>query len=87
MIPDENYEELEDDLDSDFEIEADSSLTYAMNISDAGNTFVGRVDADDRIESVEDFTVERIGKRDLFVSFAVVLEQGGKIEIESEVDV
>ena len=36
MIPDENYEDLEDEeeLDSDFEVEADPSLTYAMNVVD-----------------------------------------------------
>lgn len=146
MIPnDESYDELDEELALDFEVEADPSLTYAMNFSvseEEDNTFVGRVDeedavrqailkilnteryeseiyswdygvelqdlfgqsmiycmsevkdrvteallADDRIESVDDFTVERVGKRALHVSFTVTTEQGEEIDMESEVDV
>lgn len=144
MIPIDDYED-EEDLEPDFEIEADPSLTYAMRLADSDenkNAFVGRVDdeaavrqavlkilnteryeyeiyswdygielrdlfgqpmaycmsevkdrvtealtADDRIESVENFTVERVGKRALHVTFTVVTEQGEEIGMESEVGV
>ena len=54
MIPDENYDDYEEDEEDelDFEVEADPSLTYAMNIADsdgADNTFVGKVDEEEAI--------------------------------------
>lgn len=144
MIPSSN-EELEDEMDRDFEIETDPSLTYAMILHDEetkDNSFVGKTDdeaalkqailkilntnryeheiyssdygieiqdlfgqsmiycmsevktriteallADDRIESVDDFTVEILDKRSLHVKFTVTPIQGDEIEIEKEVSV
>lgn len=142
MIPnDENYEEeMEDDLDTDFETGNDPSLTYAMNLD--RNIFVGKIDdveaikqavlkiinteryeyeiyswdygielqdlygesipyvmseikqritdaltADDRIDSVDDFTVERVGKHVLHITFTVITIQGDEFETESEVEI
>lgn len=55
MIPNnENYDdELDEELDSDFEIESEPSLTYAMKLTDEENKedrFVGKVDEVDAIE-------------------------------------
>lgn len=144
MIPTEE-EELDEDLEQDFGIEADPSYTYAMCLNDdetKDHTFVGKVDdteaveqailkilnteryeseiyssdygvelqdlfgksmtycmsevegriseallADDRIESVDNFTVERSGRRSIHVSFTITLAHGDEIEIEKEVDV
>lgn len=142
MIPsNEIYdEELEDELDEDFVIESEPSLTYSMNLD--RSIFVGKVDeteavrqavikilnteryeneiyswdygielkdligtpfsyamseakeritealtADDRIESVEDFEVERTGKHSLHVTFTVVTAQQDEIKMESEVEI
>ena len=143
MIP-VNYEEEEEDLQADFEMEEDPSLTYAMQVtagSDKDSTFLGMADgeeairqavlkilnteryeheiyswdygveladligkpmayvlseldrritdaltADDRIQSVENFTAEVAGKRSVHVSFTVVTANG-ELDIESEVDV
>lgn len=43
--------------------------------------------ADDRIESVENFNVQRVGKRTLLVIFTVVAADQEEVEIESEVEV
>lgn len=43
--------------------------------------------ADDRIESVEDFHVQRAGKRALSVTFTVITADQEEVEIESEVEV
>lgn len=55
MLPNnENYDdELDEELDSDFEIESEPSLTYAMKLTDEENKedkFVGKVDEVDAIE-------------------------------------
>lgn len=55
MIPNnENYDdELDEELDLDFEIETEPSLTYAMKLTDEENKedfFVGRVDDVEAIE-------------------------------------
>lgn len=42
---------------------------------------------DDRIESVENFEVERTGKRTMVVKFQVTTQEQDEIDIESEVDV
>ena len=146
MIPaNENYDGLwEDDLDPDFEVETEPSLTYAMKISQEiseDSIFVGRADdvkaieqaiikiinteryeyeiyswdygvelqdlygkpmpyvmsevkqrviealtADDRIESVDDFTVKRTGKHTLHLTFTVTTVQEDEFEMESEVE-
>lgn len=142
MIPNsENYdEELEDEIDEDFTIENEPSLTYSMNLD--RSIFIGKIDeteavrqaaikilnteryeneiyswdygielkdligtpfsyamsevkeritdaltADDRIEAVEDFEVERTGKHSIHVSFTVVTAQKDEIKMESEVEI
>lgn len=148
MIPNnENYdEELDEELETDFSIEKESSLTYAMKITDKvdkDNIFLGKVDeeealrqailkiinteryeheiyswdygielqdligeqipyvmseikrriedaltADERIDSVEDFTVEQIEKSVLYITFAVITTEGEKLEgLETEVKI
>lgn len=146
MIPDNEYIDLEEDeLDPDFEIETEPSLTYSMHIPEdeaEDNTFIGRTDdekamqqailkiintergeyeiyspnygielqdlfgkqitycmseikdriteallADDRIEKLENFVVKRVNRRNLFVSFTAILEDGSGIDIEREVSV
>lgn len=42
---------------------------------------------DDRIESIENFDVERMGKRTLTVRFKVITKEQDEIDMESEVDV
>ena len=145
MIPsNENYEDdADEELELDFEIESEPSLTYAMKISQEvseDSIFVGRVDdteaikqaiikiinteryeyeiyswdygielkdlfgeqrpyvmsevkrritdavlADDRIDSIEDFQVERAGKNGVHCIFIAVTTQGDEINIETEV--
>ncbi len=145
MLPkSENYEDMwDEDLNTDFEIETEPSLTYAMKISQEiseDSIFVGRIDdvkaieqaiikiinterydyeiyswdygielkdlfgkqipyvmseikqritdavlADDRIEAVEDFEVERAGKHGIHCIFTAVTVQGDEINIETEV--
>lgn len=145
MIPNNNYdEELDEDQETDFDIEKESSLTYAMRITgrvDKDNKFLGKVDeedalrqailkiihteryeheiyswdygielqdligeqipyvmseikrriedaltADERIDAVEDFTVEQIEKRTLHITFAVITTEGERLEgLETEV--
>ena len=148
MIPNNNNydEELDEEQETDFDIEKEPSLTYAMRITDRvdkDNFFLGRVDeeealrqailkiihteryeheiyswdygielqdligeqipyvmseikrriedaltADERIDSVEDFTVEQIEKRALYITFTVITAEGEKIEgLETEVKV
>ena len=148
MIPNNNNydEELDEDQETDFDIEKEPSLTYAMRITDRvdkDNIFLGKVDeeealrqailkiihteryeheiyswdygielqdligeqipyvmseikrriedaltADERIDSVEDFTVEQIEKRALYITFTVITTEGEKIEgLETEVKV
>lgn len=42
---------------------------------------------DDRIEAVDDFTVEQTGKRTLYCTFTVITAQGDEIEMEREVEI
>lgn len=140
MIPNNDNYEFEDNLATDFDIEGEPSLTYAMNLE--RSIFVGKVDdleaiqqavlkiinteryeygiyswdygielqdlygksipyvmsevkqriidaltADDRIDSVDDFIVERAEKNILHVTFKVTTIQGDEFITESEVDV
>lgn len=147
MIPNNNYdEELDEEQETDFDIEKESSLTYAMRITDRvdkDNIFLGKVDeeealkqailkiihteryeheiyswdygielqdligeqipyvmseikrriedaltADERIDSVEDFTVEQMEKRALHITFTVITTEGERLEgLETEVKV
>lgn len=138
-------DDLAEELEPDFEIENEPSLTYAMKISEEvsrDSIFVGRVDdveamkqaiikiinteryeyeiyswaygielkdlfgeqipyvmsevkrritdavlADDRIEAVEDFEVERTGKNGVHCIFTAITTQGDEINIETEVEV
>ena len=145
MIPNnDNYEDFDDDTDddlsSDFEVETEPSLTYAMNLE--RNIFVGRVDdveaiqqailkiinteryeheiyswdygieladlrgqsmpyvmseikeriidaitIDDRIESADEFNIQRVDKHSFHVSFVVTTVQNDEFTVESEVEV
>lgn len=147
MIPNNNYdEELDEEQETDFDIEKEPSLTYAMRITDRvdkDNKFLGKVDegealkqailkiihteryeheiyswdygielqdligeqipyvmseikrriedaltADERIDAVEDFTVEQIEKRTLHITFTVITTEGERLEgLEAEVKV
>ena len=61
-------------------------ITYCM--SEIKDRITEALLADDRIESVDDFSVERVGKRNLFVKFTATMEQDGEqVEVESEVEV
>lgn len=140
MIPNNDNYEDEDNLDTDFDIESEPSLTYAMNTE--RGIFVGKADnveaiqqavskiinteryeyeiyswdygielqdlygkpvpyvmsemkqritdaltADDRIESVDGFTVERVGKSILHCTFKVTTIQGDEFIMEREVEI
>ena len=148
MLPnDDNYdEEMEEELEADFDVEAEPSKTYAMVMAEdvrKDNIFLGTVDeeealrqaimkiisteryaheiyswdygielsdligkpanyamsevklriqdaltADDRIESVEDFNVVRLGRNTLSVTFTVITAEEEIIEgIETEVEI
>ena len=41
---------------------------------------------DDRIESVDDFEVKRVGKRTIHCTFAVMTAQGEEIKEEKEIE-
>lgn len=43
--------------------------------------------ADDRIESVENFNVQRVGRRTLSVAFTVITAEEEEIDMESEVEI
>lgn len=43
--------------------------------------------ADDRIEAVENFNVQRVGKRRLSAAFTVITADEEEIDMESEVEV
>jgi hypothetical protein len=60
-------------------------LPYAM--SEVKHRIIDALTSDDRIESVDDFTVERIGKRTLHCTFTVTISTGEFFETESEVDI
>ena len=143
MIP--NDDSYEEELENDFFVESEPSLTYAMKMSneiEKNSAYVGKVDdveairqavmkilnteryeheihswnygieiqdlfgmdmpyvmsevkrritdalvVDDRIESVEDFEIEIIGRHTLHCNFTVVTAQGEEIEEETEVEV
>lgn len=147
MIPsNENYDDdLDEELEPDFELESEPSLTYAMKVSQEigkDSIFVGRTDdvkaieqaiikiinteryeyeiyswdygielkdlfgeqipyvmsevkqritdavlADDRIDAIEDFEVERTGKHGVHCTFTAITVQGDEINIETEVEV
>ena len=61
------------------------SIPYVM--SEVKQRIIDALTADDRIESVEDFIVERIGKNTLYIKFTVITAQGDEFETESEVEV
>lgn len=60
-------------------------IPYVM--SEVKQRIIDAVTADDRIESVEDFTVSQVERHVLFVTFTAVTAQGDEINIESEVEV
>ena len=140
MIPtNEDYDEENDDLESDFDIETDPSLTYRLDFE--SNRIIGKVDdkeaieqaifkiiqtqrskfdiysddygfesddligastpyvlavvkkriidaltADDRIDSVDAFEIEKVGKKTLYVKFTANTTTGDEYNYESEVD-
>lgn len=60
-------------------------MPYVM--SEVKQRIIDAVTADDRIESVEDFTVSQVKRHVLYVTFTAVTAQGDEINIESEVEV
>lgn len=60
-------------------------IPYVM--SEIKERITDALTADDRIESVEDFTVEHTGKHALYCRFTVVTVKGDEIEMEREVEV
>ena len=45
------------------------------------------ITADDRISSLEDFKIKKVGKKTLHISFTVVTSQEEEFEMESEVEI
>lgn len=60
-------------------------IPYVM--SEVKQRITDAVLADDRIEAVEDFEVERTGKHEVHCIFTAVTVQGDEINIETEVEV
>lgn len=61
------------------------SMPYVM--SEIKQRITDALTADDRIESVEDFEVERIDKKKLHICFTTITAQGDEFEMESEVEI
>lgn len=61
------------------------SIPYVM--SEIKQRITDALTADDRIESITDFNIERIGKNALHCNFKVITTQGDEIAIESEVNI
>ncbi|MEY8428422.1 DUF2634 domain-containing protein [Lachnospiraceae bacterium 46-15] len=59
-------------------------IPYVM--SEVKQRVVEALTADDRIESVDDFTVRRTGKHTLHLAFTVTTVQEDEFEMESEVE-
>ena len=60
---------------------------FAYVMSEVKERITDALIADDRIESVEDFEVERTGKRVFHCTFTVKTVQGDEIDMESEVEI
>lgn len=60
-------------------------LQYVM--SAVKNRITDALLADDRIAGVEDFAIERSGRKALHVTFTVLSEQDTEINVETEVDI
>lgn len=140
----ENYDEEDDELESDFEVETEPSYTYAMMIPDdevSESSIVGKIDdidakqqaimkilnteryeheiyswdfgietrdlygmdmlyvmseiktrifdaitQDDRFESVENFVIEKTGKKSIHCTFTVIASDGEEISSEFDYD-
>lgn len=61
------------------------SMPYVM--SELKVRIMDALTADDRIESVEDFKIEKVGKRTLHCTFTIVPTQGEEFQGETEVEV
>ena len=87
ILSTERYEYEIYSWDYGFEIQdlIGESIPYVM--SELKVRITDALTADDRIESVEDFTVEKVGKRTLHCTFTVVPEQGEEFQEETEVEV
>ena len=59
-------------------------MPYVM--SEVKQRVIEALTADDRIESVDDFTVKRTGKHTLHLTFTVTTVQEDEFEMESEVE-
>lgn len=57
---------------------------YVM--SEVKDRLTDAIEADDRVDHLEDFTIERTGKTKVFVSFTVVPSQGEAFNMETEVN-
>ncbi len=55
-------------------------------MSEVKQRVIEALTADDRIESVDDFTVKRTGKHTLHLTFTVTTVQEDEFEMESEVE-
>lgn len=61
------------------------SMPYVM--SEIKQRLADAITADDRIESLEDFEINKTSKNTLHVSFTAITSQQDELEIESEVEV
>lgn len=61
------------------------SMPYVM--SEIKQRLTDAITADDRIESLEDFEINKTSKNTLHVSFTAITSQQDELEIESEVEV
>ena len=87
MIPtNENYDGIwEDDLSPDFELKDlfGEQIPYVM--SEVKQRITDAVLADDRMEAIENFEVERAGKHGVHCMFTAITVQGDEINVETEV--
>ncbi len=62
-----------------------ASIPYVM--SEVKQRLIDAITADDRISSLEDFKIKKVGKKTLHISFTVVTSQEEEFEMESEVEI
>ena len=84
-----NTERYEHEIYSwDYGVELQDLYGKAMPyvVSEVKQRVIEALTADDRIESVDDFTVKRTGKHTLHLTFTVTTVQEDEFEMESEVE-
>ena len=85
-----NTERYEHDIYSwDYGVELQDlfGMPIPYVLSELKERITDALTADERIEAVEDYTAEVVGKRTIYCKFTVVAAQGEDFEMESEVEV